>query len=375
MRRLLVAGCVTIAALVGLSYSVFELVVRVKIHQLPEAVTAGHLPKVTAADAAQVQSLANLLDHSPLPWHKQQAQQFNDLLEVVEAAERVFQAQQMKHLRIGYLLTLQQEMQNFAQRYPQSSYTEALRDELPAVRALVAFFPIIKSTSAERSIASVLRASKRGTTLASLVIHPPEQPMVAVAAASATPVATSVSWTKPENDVLYDYSQALQPSERERLSDQDRIQIGRQICNWLSSGQGYWGVRTLFDRQFKGQVAGNYYHNRDAYIRFGTERLCPQHMATLVRPVDTAEPTVPMVVATQATQAATEAWNAAKTVAPAPAAAVPQYPPDSPSQPLWGVEMLPPGAGGAGIPAPPLSNVMPIQGGFAPTAPLPGSIR
>jgi hypothetical protein len=165
-----------------------------------------------------------------------------------------------------------------------------------------------------------------------------------VAVAVATPVA---AWSKAENDVLYDFSQALQPAERDRLGNDDRLKIGRQVCSWLNNGQGYWGVRSLFDGQYKAQVAGNYSHNRDVYIRFSTERLCPQYMSSLAPPVVTTQ-IAQTPTPDQPTSPST--WtNPARWTAPAP---VPQY--------------------GQGYPAPYVAGP---PGGVVPTGPFPGNIR
>lgn len=307
MRRLLISSVVAITAVLGVSYGAFEYWVNLKANTLPKSIVQGKLTEVTAGDAERVENLANLLARSPLPWHQQQAQRFTDLYEVAEAAQQTFVRHKVNQLQVGPLLTLQREIENYVQRYPNQSYAAELKQELPAVRALVTFYPIIKSSAGERSVDSALRASRRGATLAALVIR--KAPTIIAESIPAVPV---VSWTKAENDVLYDYSQALQPAERSRLSSDDQLKIGRQVCSWLQDGQGYWGVRSLFDGLYKSQVAGDYYHNRDAYIRFSTERLCPDRMASLVRPAEASDVQIAKTPAVaKVAEAATNTWNAA----------------------------------------------------------------
>jgi hypothetical protein len=102
----------------------------------------------------------------------------------------------------------------------------------------------------------------------------PEQP--------AQPAPITIS--QAENDYLYDLSQALQASEQRRLTDAERLAIGRQIAAWLQAGSDYWQVRSKFDQAYKPVIAGNYGHNRDVYIKFATERLAPAFVATLTPP-------------------------------------------------------------------------------------------
>ncbi|MBF2049088.1 MAG: hypothetical protein IGS54_17300 [Elainella sp. C42_A2020_010] len=351
IRRLLVSSFVAITAVLGTSYAAFEYWVTLKANNLPKAVTEGKLTEVTAVDVEQIDGLADLLAQSPLPWHQQQAHRFNDLLEVVDAAHQALSSQRVNQLRVGQLLTLQQEMEDYVQRYPDQPYSSELQQELPAVRSLVTFFPIIKASAGERSVDSALRASRRGATLAALVIRKvPAEVMVA----DSTPAVPEVAWTKAENDVLYDYSQALQAAERERLDNTARLKIGRQVCNWLEAGQGYWSVRSLFDLRYKNQVAGDYYHNRDAYIRFGTERLCPQHMASLTPPPANTDVQIAKTPAINPTAKAANNWNAATT-------------------PYWTTEVPAPPYG-QGVPAP-FVAVPPGQGVVMPAPGFPGSLR
>jgi hypothetical protein len=359
MRRLLVSSVLAIAAVVGAGYGAFEYWVSLKTNTLPKSITAGKLTEMTAADVEQLNDLAALLDQSPLPWHQAQTHRFKDLAEVAEAAERSFNGKKVSQLQVGRLLTLQQEIEDYIQRYPEQPFAAELQQELPAIRALVTFFPVIKASAGERAVDSALRASRRGATLAALVMlklpeSEPESEMV-VATAPAAPV---ISWTKAENDVLYDYSQALQATERERIGNDDRLKIGQQVCSWLSSGQGYWTVRSLFDLRYKNQVAGDYYHNRDAYIRFGTERLCPQHMASLVRPPEPTDVQVAKIpaAAAQAAQKAVNTWNASQNVSPAP---------------QWTTEVQAPQYG-QGIPAPFVEAIPIVPGSMIPPGPAPG---
>ncbi len=353
MRRLLLSSFVAIAAVMATGYGAFEYWVNLKTNTLPKTVTQGKLAEIAAADVEQVVDLASWLNQSPLPWHQQQADRFQDLAEVAEAAQESFGRARVSQLQVGQLLTLQQEMEDYIQRY--SDYADAveLQEELPAVRSLVTFYPIIKTSAGERPVKSALQTSRRGATLAALVIRKPTEATLA-----AAPSVPTLSWTKAENDVLFDYAQALQVAERERIGNDDRLKIGRQVCAWLDSGQGYWGVRSLFDSSYRGMVQGNYYHNRDVYIQFGAERLCPQHMASLVRP---PEPTdiqiakVPTPVSTQVTSTAKN-WN------PTPARSTPHWTAEVPSPQL-----------GSGAP---YIEVLPIApGGMMPPPGFPGGIR
>lgn len=349
MRRLLVSSFLAITAVVGVGYGAFQYWVNLKANTLPRSITQGKLTEITPADVEQINELTALLDQSPLPWHQQQANRFNDLAEVAEAAQQTFNGEKVNQLQVGKLLTLQKEMENYVQRYSDQAYAAELRQELPAIRALVTFFPVIKASAGERAVDSALRASRRGATLAALVmLKQPEPEMVA----DSTPAIPVISWTKAENDVLYDYSQALQPAERERLDNDGRLQIGQQVCSWLSSGQGYWSVRSMFDTRYKNQVAGDYYHNRDAYIRFGTERLCPQHMASLVRPPEPTDVQIAKVpaVAAQVAQTAANTWNTSKNGA---------------STPQWTTEVQSPQYG-QGIPAPFVETVPIVPGNMMP---------
>jgi hypothetical protein len=306
MRRLRLSSFLAITAVVGACYGAFEYWVNLKANMLPESVTQAKLAEITPEDVQEVGDLASLLSQSPLPWHQQQAQRFKDLSEVAEAAHETFNGEKVNQLQVGKLLTLQQEMENYVQRYPDQTYTAELHQELPSIQALATFFPIIKSSASDRSVDSALRASRRGATLAALVLRRLPEPEVV---ADNTPAVPVISWTKAENDVLYDYSQALQAAERNRIGNDDRLKIGHQVCSWLADGQGYWSVRSMFDSLYRSQVAGDYYHNRDAYIRFSTERLCPQQMASLVPPAD-----VTNVRVARAAEKAVNNWNAATNV-------------------------------------------------------------
>lgn len=286
----MISSFVALAAVLGGSMGTFEYLVNLKANLLPSAITEGKLTQVTDADIQQINSLAAFLNQSPLPRHQREAQRYNDLVEVATAARDSFSSQKVGELRVGELLTLQQEIEDYIGRYPGRPHTAELQEELPSVRAMVTFFPVIKASAAERSVDSALRASRLGATLAALVIRKTPEVISDGPLVAELPATPAFSWTKAENDVLYDYSQALQPAERDRLADSARLEIGRQVCSWLDSGQSYWGVRSLFDTQYKGSVAGDYFHNRDAYIRFSTERLCPGQMASLTPPAVAAAP-------------------------------------------------------------------------------------
>jgi hypothetical protein len=283
IRRLLVSSFVAFTAVLGASYGAFEYWVNLKANTLPKAVTQAKLTEMTVADLNQITSLANLLTQSPFPWDHDHAERFRALLEVTDAAQQTFSNRKVNQLQVGHLLTLQQEMENYVRRYPDQPYTTGLQQELPSIRSMITFFPIIKSSAGERSVDSALRAARRGATLAALVIRKAPDLVADNPTPSTAPV---VAWSKAENDVLYDYSQALQMAERSRLGNDERLKIGKQVCTWLNGGQGYWGIRSLFDGQYKTQVAGDYSHNRDVYIRFSTERLCPQYTASLIAPAN-----------------------------------------------------------------------------------------
>jgi hypothetical protein len=95
--------------------------------------------------------------------------------------------------------------------------------------------------------------------------------------------------TQAENNYLYDLSQALEPAEESRLTSEQKLAIADQVLSWLKQGVNYWGVREKFDATYGSQLAGNYAHNRDVYIRFATEWLAPDHLATLKRPESIAQ--------------------------------------------------------------------------------------
>lgn len=116
-------------------------------------------------------------------------------------------------------------------------------------------------------------------------VQPLAQPAQPVAQTIAQTIAqTTVTLTQAENDYLYDLSQALQAVEQRRLSDPERLAIGRQVAGWLESGSDYWQIRSQFDQAYGSAVAGDYAQNRDAYIKFATERLAPAFVATLSVP-------------------------------------------------------------------------------------------
>lgn len=350
MRRLLVSSLVAIATVLGTSYGAFEYWVNLKANALPESITEGKLAEMTIQDAEQVERLTHLLAKSPLPWHQQQAERFNDLVEVAEAAATAFSNEKVSQLQLGQLLTLQQEMENYIQRYPEQAYAAELQEKLPAVRSMVTFYPIIQSSAGNRPVKSALQTSQRGATLAALVIRQVTDSVVAASTPPTTVASTpALIWSKAENDVLFDYAQALQPSERERISNDDRLKIGRQVCSWLETGQNYWGVRSMFDSSYRSIVQGNYYHNRDVYIQFGAERLCPQHLASLVRPPETSPVQVakaPAPIAPAVTPVTTNTWDT------------------SAQAPRWTVD------------APrPVPYLEPVPGGIMPPPGFPGRIR
>lgn len=127
--------------------------------------------------------------------------------------------------------------------------------------------------------------------------HPTLAP-IPIATESPAPLATSVVQTLPadstnpsanslgqdENNYLFDLSQGLQTDERDRLTAEQQLAIAQNILGWLKEGADYWGVREKFDAAYRGQILGDYAHNRDVYIRFATQWLAPDHLATLKQP-------------------------------------------------------------------------------------------
>lgn len=109
---------------------------------------------------------------------------------------------------------------------------------------------------------------------------PSTQPQDAAASPGAAPR------TQAETDYLLDLSQGLQTPERDRLNSTQQLQIAQDILGWLREGADYWGVREKFDAAYRSQIAGDYAHNRDVYIRFATERFAPDHRATLKQPIE-----------------------------------------------------------------------------------------
>jgi hypothetical protein len=104
-------------------------------------------------------------------------------------------------------------------------------------------------------------------------------------APSPSPAAVpQVTWTQQENDYLFDLSQALQQAERERITPQEQVAIGRHIQSWLKAGAGYWQIRDQFDAVYQGAVAGDYVANREAYIRYATARFAARYSQTLTPP-------------------------------------------------------------------------------------------
>lgn len=120
------------------------------------------------------------------------------------------------------------------------------------------------------------------------------QPVAQLAVQSDSPLS---SLTQPENNYLYDLTQALEPAEEARLSSEQKLEIANNVLDWLKQGVDYWGVREKFDAAYSSQLAGNYAHNRDVYIRFATEWLAPDHLATLKQPTPVAEIPDPAPVA------------------------------------------------------------------------------
>jgi hypothetical protein len=348
IQSAVISSFVAIMAVLGSGMGSFEYLINLKANSLPKSITEGRLTKVTEADIQQIDSLAALLNRSPLPRHQREAQRYNDLVEVAIAARDSFSDQKVGQLQVGKLLTLQQEVEDYIQRYPGQPFAAELKEELPSVRAMVTFFPVIKASAAERSVDSAMRASRLGATLAALVIRKTPDVISDGPLVAELPAAPSFSWSKAENDVLFDYSQALQPAERQRLADSARLEISRQVCSWLDGGQSYLGIRSMFDSQYKGTIAGDYFHNRDVYIRYSTERLCPGQMASLTPPAAASAPV---------------AKASRKVVASQPSAPISQ-PISQPAVPQWTPDMQPY----------PISPA-PVPPGMVPVGGFPGIIR
>lgn len=135
------------------------------------------------------------------------------------------------------------------------------------------------------------------TARSELTKHPTLAPMP-IATSSPAPIATAVVQKLPaessdhltsdlnqdENHYLFDLAQSLQAEERDRLTLEQQLDVAHNILSWLKQGADYWGVREKFDAAYRGTVLGDYAHNRDVYIRFATQHLAPDHLATLKQP-------------------------------------------------------------------------------------------
>ncbi|MFM7423501.1 MAG: hypothetical protein ACKO7W_00610 [Elainella sp.] len=115
-------------------------------------------------------------------------------------------------------------------------------------------------------------------------IAPSYAPVVNVAPATPAPAPAPTTWSQPENDYLFDLSQALQPQEYQRLTATQQLDIARQIQTWITAGTDFWSLRQQFDATYRGAIVGDYAHNREVYIRFTAERFAPGHLASLMLP-------------------------------------------------------------------------------------------
>ncbi len=102
----------------------------------------------------------------------------------------------------------------------------------------------------------------------------------------ASPQSAAATWSQPENDYLFDLSQALQPAEYQRLNATQQLEMARQIQSWIAAGADFWSLRQQFDATYRAVMLGNYAHNREVYIRFAAERFAPSHLALLMIPPD-----------------------------------------------------------------------------------------
>jgi hypothetical protein len=96
--------------------------------------------------------------------------------------------------------------------------------------------------------------------------------------ASAAPTIPSQSptWSRAENDYLYDLSRALQPVERHRLTQTEQVEIAHQIQQWMLTGADEQSLLQQFDAVYGSKIAGNYFYNRDIYLRYAMLYFAPE---------------------------------------------------------------------------------------------------
>jgi hypothetical protein len=141
------------------------------------------------------------------------------------------------------------------------------------------------ATSTQPNVQSVQPNQQPSQTVANVSTAPAPRPQrTAQSTVQQVIQQPTPQWSQPENDYLFDLSQALQPIERDRLRAADQIAIARNIQTWLAAGADYWGVREQFDATYRGSVMGNYAHNRDVYIRFATAHFAPDYLANVMQP-------------------------------------------------------------------------------------------
>lgn len=145
--------------------------------------------------------------------------------------------------------------------------------------------PMIATAQSQPSLVSPIAPSYRSTAPVPTAPVPAATLPTATAATVAPPGAPpSSAWSQPENDYLFDLSQALQSQEYQRLNARQQLDIARQIQSWIAAGADFWSLRQQFDAAYRGAVVGDYAHNREVYIRFAAERFAPNHLAALMLP-------------------------------------------------------------------------------------------
>lgn len=169
------------------------------------------------------------------------------------------------------------------------------------VISYVAWDSIIARSELSRSpMAAAPRSDLRPSAPVPQAMTPVQAVATSQSAAQLAVQSTSplASLTQAENNYLYDLSQALESAEESRLTSEQKLEIANNVLTWLKEGVDYWGVRQKFDATYGSQLAGNYAHNRDVYIRFATQWLAPDHLATLKQPTPVAELPDPVPVET-----------------------------------------------------------------------------
>jgi hypothetical protein len=139
--------------------------------------------------------------------------------------------------------------------------------------------PVIATVQSQPTLVSPITSSPAVTLAPSTG---PETVAAPVTPAAPNPGAPPLS--QPANDYLFDLSQALQPSEYQRLNASQQLEMASQIQAWIRAGADFWSLRQQFDAAYRGAIVGDYAHNREVYIRFATERFAPADLASLMVP-------------------------------------------------------------------------------------------